>query len=515
MRIFQQFHGFGATATTTTDLEHVKQYRISQSYKSQDSRSRERTEGKKLWILRIKAKDVTRFQQLADPIIAAGLFFKINHLLSGPADTITLLSVVLSIAMLTAIIFSDSKVYEGYRKSRLWVLLKRLSEAWLKVIGMLLILAYIAKISSLFSRANFILWAVSTWCLMCIVHIGSQKLLRYHRSHGGNSQEVVFIGTPQSAVAFYRQLASLPYLGIRMIAWFSMEHQPRLRSLPQGMPKCHGDIDDLADWLSLHEVDQVYFTPPNANNSQEVTDKLISIFGNTCLPVYCVPNWIHPGMRFNVEQLGQMFSIELWGQEELKLQLAMKRLFDIVVSFLCLLLLSPLLLLLGIFVRLGSPGPVIYCQDRYGLKGEKFKIYKFRTMSVTEPGDQLGLQQAHRYDTRVTPIGRIMRAWSLDELPQLINVLNGSMSLVGPRPHAVAHNEEYRKQIVGYMQRHQLRPGITGLAQVKGFRGETAQLSSMENRVNADLQYLQEWRFSLDMEILVRTIFCLHSRNAY
>jgi putative colanic acid biosynthesis UDP-glucose lipid carrier transferase len=127
----------------------------------------------------------------------------------------------------------------------------------------------------------------------------------------------------------------------------------------------------------------------------------------------------------------------------------------------------------------------------------------------------MGLQQAQRLDSRVTPIGRIMRAWSLDELPQLINVLNGTMSLVGPRPHAVAHNEEYRKQIVGYMQRHQLRPGITGLAQVKGFRGETAQLSSMENRVNADLQYLQEWTFSLDIEILVRTIFCLNSRNAY
>jgi putative colanic acid biosynthesis UDP-glucose lipid carrier transferase len=136
-------------------------------------------------------------------------------------------------------------------------------------------------------------------------------------------------------------------------------------------------------------------------------------------------------------------------------------------------------------------------------------------MSVTERGDQVGLQQAQRFDTRVTPIGRIMRAWSLDELPQLFNVLNGTMSLVGPRPHAVAHNEEYRTQIVGYMQRHQLRPGITGLAQVKGFRGETAHLSSMANRVNADLQYLQEWSFSLDIEILLRTVFCLNSRNAY
>jgi putative colanic acid biosynthesis UDP-glucose lipid carrier transferase len=165
--------------------------------------------------------------------------------------------------------------------------------------------------------------------------------------------------------------------------------------------------------------------------------------------------------------------------------------------------------------KLGSPGPVLYCQDRYGLDGQPFKIYKFRTMTVTECGSTMNLQQARKNDPRVTPIGRIMRKWSLDELPQLFNVLNGSMSLVGPRPHAVAHNEQYRNQITGYMQRHLFRPGITGLAQVQGFRGETPQLENMINRVEADLYYLKEWSIPLDFRVLIMTLFSLHSRNAY
>jgi putative colanic acid biosynthesis UDP-glucose lipid carrier transferase len=175
----------------------------------------------------------------------------------------------------------------------------------------------------------------------------------------------------------------------------------------------------------------------------------------------------------------------------------------------------PLLLLLAVLVKLSSPGPIIFRQDRYGLDGRSFKIYKFRTMSVIESGCTKDLQQARRNDPRVTPIGRIMRQWSLDELPQLVNVLNGSMSLVGPRPHAVSHNEKYRKEITGYMQRHLFRPGITGLAQVQGFRGETPHLENMINRVEADLYYLKEWSIPLDLRIMLKTLLSIRSRNAY
>jgi putative colanic acid biosynthesis UDP-glucose lipid carrier transferase len=142
-------------------------------------------------------------------------------------------------------------------------------------------------------------------------------------------------------------------------------------------------------------------------------------------------------------------------------------------------------------------------------------MYKFRTMTVTKAGTTPGLQQASRSDPRVTPIGRILRRWSLDELPQLFNVLEGSMSLVGPRPHAVEHNQQYRKLISGYMQRHLFKPGMTGLAQVEGWRGETACLDLMARRVEADLRYLRDWSLALDIKILIKTILRLRSPNAY
>jgi len=157
-----------------------------------------------------------------------------------------------------------------------------------------------------------------------------------------------------------------------------------------------------------------------------------------------------------------------------------------------------------VLVKWSSPGPVIFKQRRYGLDGREIAVYKFRTMSVTEDGATI--RQASRSDGRVTPVGALLRRSSLDELPQLINVLQGRMSLVGPRPHAIAHNEEYRKLIKGYMIRHKVLPGITGLAQVNGCRGETAKLEEMEARVNFDLDYLRHWSPMLDIKIILLTV---------
>jgi putative colanic acid biosynthesis UDP-glucose lipid carrier transferase len=158
-------------------------------------------------------------------------------------------------------------------------------------------------------------------------------------------------------------------------------------------------------------------------------------------------------------------------------------------------------------VKLTSPGPAIFRQRRYGLDGQSITVYKFRTMTVTEDGSTV--TQATRNDQRVTKVGRVLRRYSLDELPQVINVLQGRMSLVGPRPHAVAHNEEYRKLIKGYMIRHKVLPGITGWAQVNGCRGETTQLEDMQARVKYDLEYLRHWSLALDLQILFRTFFNL------
>jgi putative colanic acid biosynthesis UDP-glucose lipid carrier transferase len=184
-----------------------------------------------------------------------------------------------------------------------------------------------------------------------------------------------------------------------------------------------------------------------------------------------------------------------------------KRTTDVLISAAALLLAAPLMIVVALLVRLSSPGPIIFRQRRYGLNGEEIVVYKFRTMTVTDDGATI--VQATKYDPRMTRIGRFLRRYSLDELPQLINVLEGPMSLVGPRPHAVAHNEHYRKLISGYMVRHKVKPGITGLAQVNGLRGETKNIEQMEQRIRFDLEYLRTWSLRLDLEILLKTILCV------
>lgn len=184
-----------------------------------------------------------------------------------------------------------------------------------------------------------------------------------------------------------------------------------------------------------------------------------------------------------------------------------KRSADVIFSFVVLIFISPILLAIAIGVKLSSPGPIIFKQRRYGLDGQEILVYKFRSMSVTEDGNKV--TQATKNDNRITPFGRFIRKTSLDELPQFINVLQGRMSVVGPRPHAIAHNEEYRKLIKGYMIRHKVKPGITGWAQVNGFRGETDTLEKMEQRVYYDLEYLRHWSPRLDMLIVAKTVWLM------
>jgi putative colanic acid biosynthesis UDP-glucose lipid carrier transferase len=181
-----------------------------------------------------------------------------------------------------------------------------------------------------------------------------------------------------------------------------------------------------------------------------------------------------------------------------------KRLSDLVFSALILTLIAPLLAGIAIAVKATSTGPVIFKQRRYGLDGEEILVYKFRSMTVTEDGGSI--QQATKDDARITPLGAFLRKTSLDELPQFVNVLQGRMSIVGPRPHAVAHNEIYRKLIKGYMVRHKVKPGITGWAQINGFRGETEALSKMQGRIDYDLDYLRNWSLRLDIHIILRTV---------
>jgi putative colanic acid biosynthesis UDP-glucose lipid carrier transferase len=237
---------------------------------------------------------------------------------------------------------------------------------------------------------------------------------------------------------------------------------------------------------------------------QRVRD-LLDDLRDTTASIYYLPDvFVFDLIQSRIGQISGMPVVALCETPFYGLRGVVKRVTDIGISAAAILLLLPFLLAVAVAIRITSPGPVIFRQRRYGLDGHEIVVYKFRTMKVTE--DNGPIVQATRDDERITSIGRFLRRFSIDELPQLLNVLQGRMSLVGPRPHAVAHNEEYRKLIKGYMVRHKVQPGITGLAQVNGCRGETSKLEEMEARVKYDLDYLRNWSLMLDIKILFRTV---------
>jgi putative colanic acid biosynthesis UDP-glucose lipid carrier transferase len=236
---------------------------------------------------------------------------------------------------------------------------------------------------------------------------------------------------------------------------------------------------------------------------------------DTTASIYFLPDiYIFDFMQARFEYIGNTPVVAMNESPFVGIDGVVKNISDFIIAFLVLMLLSPLMLGIALAVKLTSPGPIIFKQRRYGLNGEELIVYKFRSMTVIEDGAEV--VQAKKDDQRFTSIGAFLRRTSLDELPQFINVLQGRMSIVGPRPHAVAHNELYRKLIKGYMLRHKARPGITGWAQVNGWRGETQTLEKMKARIEHDLYYLNNWSIWLDLWIILRTVLVVFRKdNAY
>jgi putative colanic acid biosynthesis UDP-glucose lipid carrier transferase len=274
-----------------------------------------------------------------------------------------------------------------------------------------------------------------------------------------------------------------------------------------------GTLPDLVSYVQRNQIDVVFVALPVSHIRRVV--QLLDELRDTTASVYYVPDIY--AIDLIQARSGEVLGVPVVALCETPFygyRGVMKRITDVALALTVLLLTMPLMLTLALLVRWSSPGPVIFKQRRYGLDGREIMVYKFRTMTVIEDGTNI--VQASKDDARVTQVGRFMRRYSLDELPQLINVLEGQMSLVGPRPHAVAHNEEYRKLIKGYMIRHKVPPGITGLAQVNGCRGETARVEDMQARIDYDLEYLRHWSPLLDFKILFLTaIRLLRDEKAY
>jgi putative colanic acid biosynthesis UDP-glucose lipid carrier transferase len=280
-----------------------------------------------------------------------------------------------------------------------------------------------------------------------------------------------------------------------------------------GAQQLLGGLPDLPGYVNEHGIEIIFVSLP-MRHVQRVLD-LLDNLRDTTASIYYVPDvFVFDLIQSRTGEILGMPVVAMCETPFFGYRGVIKRLMDFSIASLALVLLAPVLLLVAALVKSTSRGPVIFKQRRYGLDGREIFVYKFRTMTVTEDGDQI--RQATRDDERITPLGRILRRLSIDELPQLFNVVEGTMSLVGPRPHAVAHNEEYRKLIKGYMVRHKVLPGITGLAQVSGCRGETRTLQEMQARIEYDLDYLRHWTPTLDLKIIVQTAWLLlNDRKAY
>ena len=382
---------------------------------------------------------------------------------------------------------------------------------WLVLLFVLLAIGYATKSSTVYSRRVLLTWAVVTPGILILANIVMHEALRRVLSDPANARRSIFVGYNEISLALARRLMANSSAGLAVSGFFDDRAPARLGSAP-GMQLC-GGLKDIVRHVKTHAIDVIFVALPVSH--LERVKLLLEELRDTTVSIYYIPTvFAFDSIQGGTSELLGVPLIALCETPFHGYRGVSKRLTDMIVATVTLIVASPLMFLTAILVKATSRGPIIFKQRRYGLDGREIIIYKFRTMTVTE--DAGPIRQATRDDARVTSIGRLLRRTSLDELPQLVNVLQGRMSLVGPRPHCVAHNELYRKLIKGYMVRHKVPPGITGLAQVHGLRGETTSVEQMEARVQYDLEYLRNWSVLLDFKILLKTLSIVaRGRNAY
>ena len=443
-------------------------------------------------ILKSRSTKINILQKLLDPFILVNIFFLI---LNNGRISFNFFYFVIFFS--NFVILSSQKIYESYRITKLIKIIPTLFSTT----------CLITFFSFLISRPKFndiyqdlLLFFVFTFSYLFTHHFFIRLCLRFIRSKGYNLRNAVFFGNAKSYEKIKQKFKNYKWLGYKIIYWFS----PNPKDYKQKNIKninCEGGILDLMKTINNKDIDKLFFCLDDSDqiSFEEVLKKL----GDSCIPVSYIPTWDANLLSLKKEYFGDIVALNIWNPSYAQINQRIKRIFDLSFSIILVILFLPVLTIIYMLIKISSKGPVIFKQKRYGLKGIKFNMYKFRTMHF----DDKKIVQAKLNDKRITKIGRILRKYSLDELPQLINVIKGEMSLVGPRPHAIEHNEYYRKLILGYMQRHSKLPGMTGLAQINGARGEIRNLEFMKLRINYDLDYINNWSLKNDFEILINSIF--------
>lgn len=394
-------------------------------------------------------------------------------------------------------------LYRPWRAEPLWSELKAAFTTWLAVPTALLTVGFVTKTSATFSRAVTIGWFAGTVVLLTLWRIGERILLRYLRLQGRNTRNVAILGVTAITEQLCESLTERPWLGLRLVGVYDDRSEARRHKFAKEYCPFRGNTKDLIREARAGNLDIVYIGLPLRAESR--IGEVLHALADTTATVYLTADFfIYDLLHARWQQLANIPLISIYDSPFQGVAGWLKRVEDLVLGTVILAIVAIPMLLISIAIKLTSPGPVFFRQRRFGLNGKEIRVLKFRTMTVLEDGAQI--KQATRDDPRVTPLGRFLRRTSLDELPQFLQVITGQMSIVGPRPHAVAHNETYRSLIRGYMLRHKVKPGITGWAQVNGFRGETDTLDKMEQRVRYDLEYITDWYLSWDLKIILLTI---------
>ncbi len=404
-------------------------------------------------------------------------------------------------------------LYRPYRIESIGREIKDALLAWTAVPLALLAFWFFTKTSTQYSRVAATIWFALAPLALCGLRIGVRLGLRILRAHGHNTRRVAILGCTQDAERLVDSFDALPWLGLRLQGIYD-DRAERRRHRPAN-PRCKvlGTSEDLVALCRRGDIDVVYVALPL--RAELRTASMLGLLADTTVTVYLVADFVYYSLlRAHWSQVGAIPVVSVHNSPFEGIVGWVKRIEDLVLGGVIVLLTAIPMLVIAVAIKVSSPGPIFFRQWRYGLCGKKIRILKFRTMTVCEDGPDI--KQASRNDSRVTRIGRFLRRTSIDEFPQFLQVLTGELSLVGPRPHAVAHNEQYRTLIHGYMLRHMVKPGITGWAQVNGWRGETAELEKMEQRVRHDLEYIRNWNLLLDLKIIFLTVFgSKKSRNAY
>lgn len=455
------------------------------------------------------------FQQLLDGSVVIGTTWALTvHYMGGfYSPYMGMLLLMLGIMALTYDRFAIYRSNGNYVEKAF-----NLLKAWSLTFLILVVIAFLMKHSEIYSRSLigkiFILGYLSQLIMHYVFRIVYQKVIL----HSQQNENVLIVG--QSKLAYYLQhkISSNPWIGEKVIGFVKLPGDEKRKSGRKAPgrevdPMVLGNIEHLSALIDQYDINTIYVVTP-----LESSKSLSDIYTNT-LDKHVAIHWIPDifSLRLvnhSVKEISGIPVITLSETPLVGMRMLLKSIEDKFLSAIILVLIFPILLLVALAVKLDSPGPVFFRQNRAGWSGKSFRIWKFRSMYVhqEEPGK---LKQAEKNDKRITRVGAFIRKTSLDELPQIFNVLTGDMSLVGPRPHALQHDKEYSQRIFDYFARHHIKPGITGLAQVRGLRGETVDLDQMVQRVESDIEYINNWSVSLDISILFRTVFAFTGKGAY